>query len=187
MRGTAALDREFVPGSGLLAAFKSADFGQLEEKLRDRIQLEKFRSATEKDRAELRDATAWLANHADQPAPENVDPDALAEFARKAEEKEREAATHFDLVIAALKGALSPPHNKFESDVQQLLRDGIEMLEGWLALYHGLSEMLARQVAKRSDPGAVLHALPVAADIAHGALSREFMARFPKIRAALAK
>lgn len=33
----------------------------------------------------------------------------------------------------------------------------------------------------------IRHARPVAGEIDHEALSREFMARFPKIRAALAK
>jgi hypothetical protein len=82
---------------------------------------------------------------------------------------------------------LEPPDDKFEPDVQQLLRDGIEVLEGWLAFYHGFYTMLARQAAERRTSGKVLHARPIEGEVDHEALSREFMTRFPKIRAALAE
>ncbi len=39
----------------------------------------------------------------------------------------------------------------------------------------------------RRKRGQILRARPVAGDIEHSELSREFMARFPKIRAALAR
>jgi hypothetical protein len=106
----------------------------------------------------------------------------------EAEEKEREAARHCNPVIAALKSTLSRPQNKFEADVQQLLRDGIEVLEGWLAHYHGLSKMLARQAAgRRHTSDGRLPANPVEGEIDHDTLTREIVARFPKILAAVAK
>jgi hypothetical protein len=40
---------------------------------------------------------------------------------------------------------------------------------------------------KRPDEKKILRARPVKGEIDHAALSREFIARFPKIRAALAK
>jgi hypothetical protein len=188
MRGAAALLRDSLPPSALLGALESTDFGQLGQRLRNRIELERLRKETERDRAELKDLAARLASHAARPAPDDFDPDALAEFARKAEEKEREAARHFNPVIAALQSALSPPHSNFEADVQQLLRDGIEVLEGWLALYHGLSEMLARQATeRRGRSDGRLHAHPVEGEIDYDELTREIIARFPKILAALAK
>jgi hypothetical protein len=187
MRRAAAIAQGFLPPSALLGALKSIDFGQLDQNLRDRIELERLRKETERDRAELKDLAARLASHAEQGAPADFDPDALVKFARKAEEKEREAAAHFKPVIAALKSALRPPHNKFEADVQELLRDGIEVLEGWLALYHGLSQMLVRQAAEKSGSAKVLRARPVKDEIDYGELSREHMARYPRIRAVLAK
>ena len=46
----------------------------------------------------------------------------------------------------------------------------------------------AKPTAKqRPDEKKILRARPVAGEIDHAALSREFIARFPKIRAALAK
>ena len=47
--------------------------------------------------------------------------------------------------------------------------------------------MLARQATEWRISHEVLRARPVEGDIDQEALSREFMARFPKIRAALAK
>ena len=41
--------------------------------------------------------------------------------------------------------------------------------------------------AQRRDEKNILRARPVKGEIDHAALSREFIARFPKIRAALAK
>ena len=50
-------------------------------------------------------------------------------------------------------------------------------------------EKAPKSGSKRRRPAAkeVLRARPGAGKIDHGALSREFIARFPKIRAALAK
>jgi len=165
----------------------STESRQLERRLRDRIELERLRKETDNDLTQLKVAAAWLAEHFEQPARDDLDPDWLAEAAKKAREKERQAAACFRPVLAALKGALEPPDDKFEADVQQLLRDGIEVLEGWLAFYQGFYTMLARQATERCTSRKVLHARPVKSQIDHEALSREFMARFPKLRAALAK
>ena len=45
----------------------------------------------------------------------------------------------------------------------------------------------ATPTAKRRGKAKVLRANPVKGEVDHEALSREFMARFPKLRAALAK
>jgi phage tail tape-measure protein len=111
----------------------------------------------------LRDAAAWLASHAKQPAPDDFDPEALADFARKAEEKQKQAAAHFAPVIALLRGALRMSHGEFEADVQQLLTDSIEALEGWLAFYQSFSKLLARQAAE----GALLAACCVPSSRRH--------------------
>ena len=165
----------------------SAEFRQFESRLRDRIELGRLRKETEKDLAELKGAAAWLAEHSVQPAPDDLDPDWLTEAVKGAQEKERQAAARFGPVIAALKGALEAPDNQFEADVQQLLRDGLEVLEGWLAFYQGFYTMLARQAAERCTSCKVLHARPVKGEIDYTELSREHIARYPKIRAALAK
>jgi hypothetical protein len=187
MSPIAVLRRDLEPGLPQLLG--SPEPAELEKRLRDRVEFERLRKQEDEDLAELREARKWLKEHSEQPAlPEDVDPEWLVETAAKVERKEREATVHFRPVIAVLKQALNPARDTFEAEVQQLLRDAIEVLEGWLAFYRGVRTMLARQAEERSKlPGVVLRARPVPGDIDHEALSREFMARFPKIRAALAK
>jgi hypothetical protein len=49
-------------------------------------------------------------------------------------------------------------HGEFEADVQQLLTDSIEALEGWLAFYQSFSKLLARQAAEGCAAFSVLRA-----------------------------
>ena len=183
MHATAAFRGDFAPGLPQMLGF--IEPRQFERRLRDRIELERLRRQTDRDLAELKDAEAYLAEHYQQPAPD--DGDWLPEAAGKAQEREREAIAHFLPVIAALKDVLEPPNDKFASEVQRLLRDSIEVLEAWLAFYREFRAMLARQATEWRILHGVLQARPVEGDIDHEALSREFIARFPKIRAALAE
>ena len=185
MHETISRPRDFAPG--LLQLLGSEEAEQLDERLRNRIELARLRKEIDNDFAKLRGAEAWLAEHSRQVAPENLDPAWLAEAAKQAGEKEREATAQFRPVVAALESVLEPPNDKLAADVQQLLRDGIEVLEGWLAFYHGFHTMLARHAAERQGSAKVLYARPVAGDIDYGELSREHMARYPNIGAALAK
>ena len=116
MRGTAALRPDFEPS--LLRVLNSSELKQLDRRLRDRIELERFRKETQNDLVELKDAMAWLAELFDRSAPDDLDPDWLTEVARQAQEKERQAEAQFRPVIAALKGALAPSDDEFEADVQ---------------------------------------------------------------------
>ncbi len=66
--------------------------------------------------------------------------------------------------------------------------DGTGRLFARLVMYQELS-MHLRSVAEKQTylPDGVLRAQPIEGEVDHKGLSREFMARFPKIRAALAK
>jgi len=160
---------------------------ELEAKFHERKQLVKLRKQAKQDRAELAKATEWLAQHFEQPAPNDLHADALTQYADEAKEKTRITTEQFAPVIKALRGLLTPD-DALEPEVEELVRDGLGILEGWLEFYNGLHKMLVRQLAERgTTAGEVLRARPVTDKIDHAALSREFMARFPKIRAALAK
>jgi len=185
MQGTAVQRRDFEPG--LPRALGSLAPEQLDTRLRDRVELESLRKQTDTDLTELKAAQAWLAEHLKEAVPDDLDPDWLARAAEQAREKERETKTHYPPLIAALKDALNPPRDRFEADVQQLLTDGIEVLEGWLAFYRGFATMLARQAAERPSSGKILRARPVEGEVDYAELSREHLARYPKIRAALAE
>ena len=182
MNRTAAL-REFAPG--VLRVLEFTEPRQWESRLRDRIELDKLRRQTDQDLAELKNAAAYLAEHSEQPPPDNGD--WLPEAAKKAQEREREATVYFLPVITALKGALHTPNNKFEVEVQQLLLDSIEVLEGWLTFYRAFRAMLAKHATEWRNSHEVLRAHPVKGDVDHEALTREIIARFPRILAALAK
>jgi hypothetical protein len=176
-----------MPADGLLKMLGSPKFEELDRRLRDRIALEKLRKETETDLTELKEAAAWLAQHSGLSAPDDLDADSLSEFAKQAREKEREAAAHFLPVIAELKSALNPPLEAFDAEVQRLLRDSIEVLEGWFAFFQGLSAMLVRQAEERRTSPKILRAPPVAGEVDYAQLSREHIARYPKIRARLAE
>lgn len=58
----------------------------------------------------------------------------------------------------------------------------------WLMIYQSLRERLLKLASERQgDTGGVLRARPIEGDIDYAELSRQHIARYPKIRAALAK
>jgi acyl carrier protein phosphodiesterase len=83
----------------------------------------------------------------------------------------------------ALRQTMSVPSEEGRQYIQELLK----ISEAWLTLYRETRERLLRLAAERRPVGEILHARPVEGQVDHEALSREFMARFPKIRAALAE
>jgi ribosomal protein S7 len=99
----------------------------------------------------------------------------------------RAAAEKLHPQIDALQRKLADPGNDMPLEVREARQQSIEVAEGWLALYCDYREMLLRLAAERRPADVVLHANPVQGEVDHAALSREFIARFPKLRAALAK
>ena len=73
------------------------------------------------------------------------------------------------------------------SELRQARRESVEIAEAWLALYRELQDKLLKLAAERRPADAVLRARPVEGEIDCAELSCEHMARYPKIRAALAK
>jgi hypothetical protein len=106
-----------------------------------------------------------------------------AEIIRKREEADREL---FQPGVQALKEKLYslPPH----SEAFKTIEDSLGITETWLSLLVSLHAKLLKLAAGRKAAAQkIRHARPVKGEIDHAALSREFMTRFPKIRAALAK
>jgi hypothetical protein len=102
----------------------------------------------------------------------------IGEAGRAAAEK---LSPHLDAVQRKLA------HRDAPSEVRRMREQTIAVAEAWLALYRELHAELLRLAAERRPAGEILRARRVEGDIDHEALSREFMARFPKIRAALAE
>ena len=82
-----------------------------------------------------------------------------------------------------LRQAMSVPSDEGRQYIQELL----EISKAWLTLYRETRDKLLQLATERRPADVVLRARPVEGEVDHEALSREFMARFPKIRAALAK
>jgi hypothetical protein len=204
MTVTVALRQDFQPAGGLLRALEPsdsaqqaiggppralgpADFAQLDRRLHDRIELEKLQTEVKKDLAELKNEESRLAQHSEQPAPGDLDQNWLDEAAEKAREKHQQVEAQFRPVIAGLKKKLWPPSDEVETEIQQLLRDSVEVLEGWVAFYERFHAMLAKQAAERRNLPEVIRARPIEGEINYAELSREHIARYPNIRARLAE
>lgn len=75
-----------------------------------------------------------------------------------------------------------------DREARKLLQDAINVFVAYIGGYQDIRDHLLRE---QTDQGPtsyeILRARPVKGKVDHAALSREFMARFPKIRAALAK
>jgi acyl carrier protein phosphodiesterase len=83
----------------------------------------------------------------------------------------------------ALRQTMSVPSDEGRRYIRELL----EISEAWLTLYRETRDKLLQLAAERRPADRILRARPVKGDIDHEALSREFIERFPKIRAALAE
>jgi hypothetical protein len=104
----------------------------------------------------------------------------LAERVRQSEAAARELLYPW---IDALQHGMSGSSNEGRQYIEQLL----DISQDWLSLYHETRRKLLELAAQRRPAEMILHARPVEGENDHAALSREFMERFPKIRAALAK
>jgi hypothetical protein len=74
------------------------------------------------------------------------------------------------------------------AEIISLIEEGFAIADELLALYPAFRVRLSKLAAERNEvEGRILLARPVAGEIDHQALNREFIARYPKIRSALAE
>jgi len=161
---------------------------QLQKNLKELRTLRNLIAHARQDRAELEEAGAWLKEHFDLPAPRDIEISGFAEALSDAKAKELEAKKAFTPVIRVLTDLLVVSEEELDQEAKGLIKDGIYVLEGWLVHFHRLHEMLGRQLdERRATSTTVLRAKPVKGEIDWGKLSREHIARYPKIRARLAE
>jgi hypothetical protein len=111
----------------------------------------------------------------------------ISEVAAMIGEWGRAAAEKLLPQIDTLQRKLATPGNDMSPEVRRARRQSIKVAEGWLALYRHTRERLLKLAAERRPAEVILRARPVKGGVDHEALSREFAARFPKIRATLAE
>jgi hypothetical protein len=145
--------------------------------------LARLRQRVEKNREILQEHVRKFNQMFDE-AGRDLPVEGLVQLAERVREAEKGAAERLDSWIHALQRALAVPSQEGRQHIEQL----IDISAAWLAVYQDTRTRLLQLAAqRRGDTREVLRARPVEGEIDHEALSREFMARFPKIRAALAK
>jgi hypothetical protein len=113
-------------------------------------------------------------------------PDEIRDLAAATRSEMHESRERIGPAVEILNAALREHAN--DAELSQILRQALEVVPGVLVLFHDLHQSLLELAAKReTGPDQVLRARPVTGEIDHEALTREIIARYPKILAALAK
>ncbi len=150
--------------------------------------LEQLRLRIKKGSTFLREQADNLDQLYEDIAQSDADVEDMTRMAEVVFEKRRVAAERLLPGIETLRRKLAARGDGLDPDIRQPFQESVDIAVGWLALYDGLYRRLLKLASERSDsPTKIMHARPVAGDVDHAELSREFMARFPNIRAALAK
>ena len=98
------------------------------------------------------------------------------------------AAEAVRIELSPIESRLSALSDSVSPDVREATQDTLDLGVALIDSIKDLEEKLRKLASeRRAANGEVLRARPVKGEVDHAALSREFMARFPKIRAALAK
>lgn len=157
------------------SATAAADRARLLAQIRH--QLEDLRAVDEKSRAEFERALAGGTAAAE--------PEQAASASR---EDESAAAKILRPRIESLQRYLTDTSSSDDPEAHQLLHKAVNIATGYMAGYQNVRDQLITLGAEQhATTGKILRARPVIGEIDYAELSREHMARYPKIRAALAK
>jgi hypothetical protein len=111
----------------------------------------------------------------------------LVQWAAALLEKQRAALELFHPTIEELGRSTADYGAQPDPELLELSRTTIDLVLGWVTPYQTLCGKLLELAAERQPAvGEVLRARSVAGETDYAELSREHMARYPKIRAALA-
>jgi hypothetical protein len=117
----------------------------------------------------------------------NLDADGLVRLAEAVLEAERGAAEQLHPWMEVLRETQAPQSEPAQ-EARQYLHELHEIAVAWLATYQTLRERLLKLASeRRHNSSEVLRARPGTGAIDYAELSREHIARFPKILTALAK
>ena len=172
-----------LPSGALINAFEADDDGGSRSQLLERVRkyIEKGR-ATQKEWASAFDGLYEEALSADVSAP------SLMRWSAALLERERAALERLYPLLEDIQRQQIALEEGADPEILTLYQDILDFIFGWVAPYQKLSgQLLDLAAARRSGAAKVLHANRVKGEIDHEALTREIIARFPKILAALAK
>jgi hypothetical protein len=147
----------------------------------------KFHSAQERAHAALESRRAELESLYQRAVAPDRGWQEITQVAAMIGEWGRAAAEKLYPQIAALQRKLAAPGNDMPLEVRRARQESIEVAKGWLALYCDVREKLLRLAAERRPADVVLRASRIEGEVDYAELTRDTIARFPKILAALAK
>jgi hypothetical protein len=102
--------------------------------------------------------------------------------------RERAALERLYPVMETLQQKIAEYGDAIDEEALEVLRDAVTSAFDWVTPYQTLCTRLLNLASERRFAAdGILRARPVGGEVDHEALSREFIARFPKIRAALAE
>jgi hypothetical protein len=178
MPDTSDASRYELPLAALIDAIESAETATKRVKLR---------SAQERALVALESRRAELNTLYERAVAPDTGWQEITQVATMIGRWERAAAEKLYPQIDALQRKLAASGSDMPLEVRRARQESIKVAEGWLALYRDIREKSLRLAVQRRPDDEVLRAKPVQGEVDHEALSREFIARFPKLRAALAK
>ncbi len=112
----------------------------------------------------------------------------LIQWAAALLEKQRAALELLYPFIEGLQDRLAAYRISNDREMEQLCGETIDVLFGWIIPYRDLcGKLIDLASERRTAVNEVLRARPIKGEIDHAALTREIIARYPKILAALAK
>jgi|ERR1700733_2553691 hypothetical protein len=180
-----ALDtsRFALPSGALISAFKAvgnvSSRSQLLSKVRKHIREGR---ALQEEWAGAFDGLYEEALRSDFSAP------SLMRWSAALLERQRAALERLYPLLEDIQRQLATLGEQVDPELLALNKDTIDFIFGWLTPYQKLSgQLLDLASARRSEAAKILRAKPMKGEVDHDALSREFMTRYPKLRAALAK
>lgn len=147
------------------------------------VVLARLRRRVEKNRATLQAHVRMLSEMAEE-AEKRLLPEGLVLLASRVRGSRKAAAEQLEPWIRSLQQALVVPSAEGRQQIQAL----IDISMAWLATYDDAQARLIELAAAGEKTNAgILRARPLAGQPDHEVLTREIIARFPKILAALAK
>jgi hypothetical protein len=164
-----------------------------------KVLLQAFASATPATRAPLiqrwreylEEGRAGLKRQADhferlyRDAARNPDLQYVKELSTEAQKQRQEEAGHIQPVIDVLLESLAT--HAGDAELSSVLTEAVEIARGTLKNFDILGDRLLALTSDRAGHNQVMRAHPVEGEIDHAGLSREHIARYPKIRARLAE
>jgi hypothetical protein len=151
-------------------------------------ELERLRVGVEKGRAGLKLQGDALDKVYEEIAQGDLDAPTLLKLAKRAVEQKRADGEWLYPAVERLRQRLSETDPGRDAAIGHAIKEMLDVLVSWQTLFQDLHDKLLMLADRRRvASGEILRARPVVGDVDYAELSREHIARYPKIRAALAK